>query len=192
MESRGTLWPRLGVSGARMCVRGSALDSCAQEQFERPAQVACRNLKLLQALSNKKREGHEQFTDLLRSPDTILHDCKRSHGHPGPANRARNVWQFGWQFGSNSRQFGRFSSNSGSGRRQKCGEGGNSVPQSLAFNNLKHTPRTVQRPERHSGRVFSYFAKQCVGFLEFYHAVLVVVTFTTPRGLGGARRGRRF
>ena len=122
----------------------------------------------------KKREGHEQFTDLLRSPDTILHDCKRSHGHPGPANRARNVWQFGWQFGSNSRQFGRFSSNSGSGRRQKCGEGGNSVPQSLAFNNLKHPPRTVQRPERHSGRVFSYFAKQCVGFLEFYHAVLGV------------------
>ena len=30
---------------------------------------------------NPRTHSHEQFTDLLRSPDAILHDCKRSHGN---------------------------------------------------------------------------------------------------------------
>ena len=45
-----------------MGVRGSALNSCAQEQFNDLLRVACRNLEFLQAHSKqKKREGHERL-----------------------------------------------------------------------------------------------------------------------------------
>ena len=87
VESRGTLWPRLGVSGARMGVRGSALNSCAQEQFNDLLRSPAAILNSCRHTPNKKKGGSRAFTDLLRSPDTILHDCQRSHGHPGPADR---------------------------------------------------------------------------------------------------------
>ena len=71
---------------------------------------------------------------------------------------ARNIWQFRWQFVGNSRQFAGFSGNSGFGRRPECGDGGNSVHQSLAFNNLKCTPHEHVAPRVAEG----------ARFLEFY------------------------
>ena len=51
-------------------------------------------------------------------------------------------------------QFGWFSGNSGFGRRPERGDGGNSVPQSLAFNNLKRTPRESFAPRAAEGATF--------------------------------------
>ena len=88
--------------------------------------VTSRNLKL--APEGSKKSGRAS------SPRP-----ENSHGVTAQPSTcgALNIWQFRWQFVSNSKQFGWFSGNSGFGRRPERGDGGNSVPQSLAFNNLK-------------------------------------------------------
>ena len=123
--------------------------------------VTSRNLKLAP-------EGSKEKSGRASSPRP-----ENSHGVTAQPSTcgALNVWQFRWQFVGNSRQFGGFSGNSGFGRRPECGDGGNSVPQSLAFNNLKRTPREPIAPRAAEGATF----------LEFYVGVELFLCFKAMR-----------
>ena len=112
--------------------------------------VTSRNLKLAPEGSNKSGRASSPRPE-------------NSHGVTAQPSTcgALNIWQFRWQFVGNSKQFGWFSGNSGFGRRPERGDGGNSVPQSLAFNNLKGTARKHIAPRAAEGATF----------LEFYVGV---------------------